>query len=350
MDPQRARELKTRLGEWAAIPGISGHEDAVIRRFAEALRPHARQVTIDKLGNVIAWCGRADAPTTIALCAHLDTVGLMIKHRILPGIYGVITVGGANLKALPGAHVRVQRPDGVWIEGAIGVRSQHLAQPGDTAVSSIEEVYVQVDPALTLEAGSAVIFAPQTTDLGDCWSSPALDDRAGCVSLLEFAGRLAESQHNIALIGTVQEETTCMGARAAMYAVQPDAALFIDGCIAYDTPETQKRGSVALGLGAVLIKFLYVSGLNGWHAHPALFSHLKAAAQKAGIPVQHDAQHGIMSDARAAALEGIPSAVIGIPMRGKHSPAEVINLADLESVIVLMQQVVSLPLPSFSRG
>jgi putative aminopeptidase FrvX len=43
-----------------------------------------------------------------------------------------------------------------------------------------------------------------------------------------------------------------------------------------------------------------------------------------------------MSDARAATHLGIPSVLVGIPMRGKHSPLEMVHLDDLANVLRLV--------------
>jgi putative aminopeptidase FrvX len=117
-----------------------------------------------------------------------------------------------------------------------------------------------------------------------------------------------------------------------------------------DTLETIGRGEVKLGQGCVLTSFLYVSGLNGWHAHPGLRAQLKHIAAQTNIPYQQDAARGLMSDARVVTWLAIPSAVVGIPMRGKHSSQEIIDLQDLASAANLLLATVRSPLPDLRRG
>lgn len=341
--------MRDLLRALTAIPGISGHEDLIARGLAEQFAPLADEVSIDPVANVIARFGSGS--TRIALCAHIDTVGLMVKRQIAEGTYGVVTVGGANLKALPATAVRLHTDTGD-IPGVIGVRSQHQATAGDS-VSSADDLYLHTGTS-DVEITTPVTYAPQWIDLGGgLVASPALDDRAGCAVLVAIARRLAEQhrqQHTIYLIGTAQEETTCRGAQSALAAIQPDVAIMIDGTVSYDTPETRGKGSVVLGAGVVLVDFLYVSGLNGWHANPQLRARLKAMATTNAIPFQQDAVHGLMSDARVATPLGIPSAILGIPMRGKHSPLEVIHLDDLDSAVSLALAFLSNPLTSLARG
>jgi putative aminopeptidase FrvX len=337
-------QISAWLDDLVPLGGISGHESGVMDYMAGELTAHADHVRCDELGNLIARFGSEDAARQIAVLAHMDTVGFMIKTVGDDGICRVVPVGGVNLKALPGAAVTVWRysdhaplPQLPGIPGVIGVRSQHVAQPGDTA-TNIDDLYIQIDPAACdqISVTAPVTFAPRIVRLSDhLVSSPYLDNRAGCAVLLALgawlggAKKLFAETTSVHLIGTVQEETTCLGALHALRRIAPRTAIFVDGTLSYDTPETSGRGSVRLGSGPVLTSFLYASGLNGWHADPGLRSHLKDHAVTHGVPFQEDAIRGLISDARAATWLGIPSALIGLPMRSKHAPLEIVHLDDL---------------------
>jgi putative aminopeptidase FrvX len=337
------------LPELTRVPGLAGYEDAIARVVADHLALLAAQVSVDPLGNVIARLGREDALPRVAVLAHMDTVGFLVRTIHDDGTLGVVQVGGVNVRALPGAAVRVGD-----LPGVIGVRSQHLAHPGEST-PEVDELYIQVDPLAVsqVEITTPVTYAPQAVPLGESLlCSPYLDNRAGCAVLLALAQAVAADPLPAAvyLIGTVQEETTCAGAMHALRAVAPDAAIFVDGTLSYDTPDTRGLGAVRLGGGPVLTAFLYVSGLNGWHAHPALRDHLKQVAVEQGIPVQQDAVRGLISDARVATWRGIPSALIGLPLRGKHAPLETVHLNDLAEAVRLLAAALRRPLPDLSRG
>lgn len=348
--------LIAQLRRWTAIPGISGHEDAVARAFADECQAlGAAEVKVDALANVIARFEPTKTPAsgkTIALCAHLDTVGLMVKRHNPDSTLGVVKVGGVNVKALPGTAVVVHTPHGAR-NALIGVRSQHQERAGDLQ-TNVDDLYVDGGDSLVHIAapGMPITYAPQFVEMGALVASPSLDDRAGVVALQQIAAWMGSAQmpHTVYLIGTAQEETTCMGATAALQAVRPDVAIFVDGTLAYDTPDTRGMGEVALGDGVVLPTMLYVSGLNGWHAHPKLLDHLDNIGAQGRTSLLSDAIHGLMSDARAAALLGIPSAIVGIPMRGKHAPLETLALGDLHSAIALLRYTLEADLPDLGRG
>lgn len=327
-----------------AIPGLAGHEDAFARFFAGQLRESADAVTIDAAGNVIARFGATGQPG-IALLAHMDTVGLMVNRMNRDGTVGAVAVGGVNYKALPGAPVRIGD-----LSGVIGVRSQHQARDGEGLVNA-DTLYLDVGGA-AVEITTPVTYATAPVELpGGFFASPYLDDRAGCAVLLEVARRIRRPRpFTVYLVGTVQEETNSLGAFAALQAIRPAAALFVDGTVSHDTPDTASRGQVALGKGPVLTAYLYTRGGNGWHAHPGLRAGIIQTARGANLPYQQDAVEGLISDAKTSILLGLPSAIIGLPMRGKHAPLETVHLDDLATSAELLLAVLESPLPDLRRG
>lgn len=336
-------DLEALLRKLTAVPGISGHEAEIARLLGAEIAPYANEVRNDRIGNLIA---RIDGKSNrrIAVVAHMDTVGLMVKQISPEGRLSVVAVGGVNLKALPATPVRVGE-----VPGIIGVRSQHLAKSGDQVVS-VEDLYIEIEPAAVghVEVTTPVSYAQTPVSLGGgLFAGPALDNRAGCTVLVELARRLAsQAEATVYLVGSVQEETTCAGAQYALSQIAPDAALFVDGTVSYDSGETRGRGSISLGAGPVLTSYLYTSGLNGWHAHDGLRRHLKETTVRHNLPYQQDAVTGLMSDARTALPLGIPSSLIGIPMRGKHSPLETVHLGDLDAAADLLHVCLTSPLPA----
>lgn len=344
-DRERLRHL---AGAFTAIPGISGHEDAMASAFVRALVDWTAEARIDGLANAIVRLRgeRAAGGARIALMAHLDTVGLQVKRRNPDGTLGVVRVGGLNLKAAPGAAMRIGGRNGL-----IGVRSQHLARAGE-GIPDQDDLYVEIGAGELPPIATSITYAPQIIEMdGGYVASPYLDDRAGCAALVELARLLAgRTPHEIILVGSAQEETTSAGAQAALGALQPDAVIAVDGTLSYDTPDTRGRGEVALGRGPVLVDFLYVSGMNGWHAHPRLSAHLAATAAAKGIAIQRDVVYGLISDARAALPSAIPSVLVGVPMRGKHGPLETMHWDDLAGAVDLLEAALTVPLPPLARG
>jgi len=110
-------------------------------------------------------------------------------------------------------------------------------------------------------------------------------------------------------------------------------ALAVDVSHATDHPDADHRkyGSFTLGGGPILTR--------GPNVHPAVFDRLLECARKDKIEVQIEADpRPTGTDARSIqiAKKGVPTGLIGIPLRYMHTPSEVIDLEDLENVVKLM--------------
>ncbi len=107
----------------------------------------------------------------------------------------------------------------------------------------------------------------------------------------------------------------------------------VDVSHATDHPDADHRkdGAFSLGGGPILTR--------GPNVHPVVFDRLMDCAQKEGMPVQIEADpRPTGTDARAIqiARDGVPTGLVGIPLRYMHTPSEVIDLNDLEAVVQLL--------------
>jgi putative aminopeptidase FrvX len=192
--------------------------------------------------------------------------------------------------------------------------------------------------------GTPVVYHPRVLDLAQGRiAGPSVDDRAGCAVLLALADRLLarDSGPWVHLVWSVQEEFNLRGVLPAARATAPDIALQIDLILACDTPDMTTRGDVALGEGPAmsLYSFHGRGTLNGLIPHPALVRHFEATARDAGIPLQRSAHTGALTDASYLQFEGeegIACLDLGFPMRYSHSALEVVDPADLEALVDLL--------------
>jgi len=113
------------------------------------------------------------------------------------------------------------------------------------------------------------------------------------------------------------------GALTATYQVQPDLALVIDGTFGVQKGVDDDEG-FKLGDGPTLS--------YGPNFHPLLVKALRRTAEELEIDFQVEAVPGNSgTDAWEIQVSraGIPTGLIGIPMRNMHSPSEVIDLRDV---------------------
>ena len=150
---------------------------------------------------------------------------------------------------------------------------------------------------------------------------------------------LARRKLKIGVVGvaTVQEEVGLRGAITSAYTTKPDAGIAIDVGFATDHPEANPKqtGDVKLDGGPEICR--------GPNINPVLYQSLIQTAKRLKMPVQlTGAARATGTDANAMQLTrgGAATALISIPNRYMHSPAEVVSLKDAENAAKLIAQFI----------
>jgi endoglucanase len=320
---------------------VSGDESEVRKIVLEEVRPHADEVKVDALGNVLA-IKRGAAPLAgepprlkVMLDAHMDEVGFMIVQDEGDGIFRFDTVGGFDQRLLVGKPVWVGKDH---VPGVIGAKPVHLTKPEErkTAIS-LDVLRIDIGPGGNkVKVGDRATFATHFTRLGPSLLGKALDDRLGVASLIEL---LKNAPTNIDLLAafTVQEEIGLRGARVAAYSLDPDLAFAIDSTPAYDLPVWDGSENAAyntrLGGGPAL----YIADA-GTLSDPRLVRFLAQTGDELGIPYQFRQPGGGGTDAGAIHKQraGIPSASISVPGRYAHTAASLARLDDWQHTLSLL--------------
>lgn len=342
-------QVLTYLRELVALSGRSGSEEPVMQAIARLARPLVDAVTLDPLGNLIAT-RRGDSETgpRLLLAAHMDEIGFRVRSIDAEGFLRFEKLGGSDNRVLLAQRVWVSGERGRLL-GVIGTRSAHLLREIDrTSVPAHTELYVDVGARSADEAqhmgvrpGDPIGFAGELAELGHQsgrYTAHALDDRAGCAILLALLATLRTLRTPVTLTAlfTVQEEVGLRGAQAASRGQEADVALAVDTTATGDTPEIA-GGHLRLG-GGPAIKMLDMSQIP----HPAVARGLWAAADAAGLAAQAELLPGIGTDAGALQFggHGVPAGTLSLGTRYTHSPVEVLDLADLEGAVSLLERFV----------
>jgi endoglucanase len=145
---------------------------------------------------------------------------------------------------------------------------------------------------------------------------------------------------------SVQEETTCVGARTAAYSLQPDVAIAVDVTSTGDTPKALPM-AVELGQGpAIKVRD------GGMLSDPRVVDWMVRTAEKARLPYQLEILEGGSTDARAIQLTraGVPAGCLSIPCRYVHSPSEMVDYGDVQNAVRLMTALLSQPVKLDERA
>ena len=192
------------------------------------------------------------------------------------------------------------------------------------------------------QVGDPVAFSRNFEMLSKtCIHSKSLDDKIGAFVIAEAFRQLSKRKIKVgvACVGTVQEELGLRGAITGAFGVNPDAAIAVDVGFATDVPgiKPELLGDIKLGGGAELQR-------NADNNPPLLNRILKAAA-KHKIPYQMTTGHRATGGTDTAAIQmtrgGVATALISIPNRYMHTPAEICDLRDVESAVDLIVETIA---------
>lgn len=329
-------ELTEILTKLAGSPGISGDEEAVIRLAASYFLKYCDEAYCDSFGNLVAVKKGEQTEgqqLKIALVAHIDEIGALVNGIEEGGFLRFAPIGGLDARLLPGQLVTIhgRKP----LSALIGATAPHLLQEEDRAKTvPVEKLFI--DTGLVekkvrelIRIGDTISFdcTPQVTNNGKYITGKALDNRAGLAALLYCADELQELRHraDIIFIASLQEEVGLRGAITAAYNLKPDLAVAVDVTHG-DIPGVDDSKTFKLGDGPALAV--------GPNFHPFLAKALQAQAKECNIAYQVEPIPGHSgTDAWAFQIsrEGIPTALLSIPLRYMHSPVEMLALEDLKN-------------------
>jgi len=326
-----------RLEELSNLVGISGHEGPVRKRIKELAEPYG-EIKVDTMGNLYVH-KKGNGPRVMA-CAHMDEVGMLVTGILDNGLIAY-TAGGIDSRVVISKRVIVGRvaDDKKPIPGVIGAKAIHL-QTKDEFARALphKELFVDIgakdkaDAEKSVSVGDPITFTTKFERFGDnLVKGKALDDRIGCAILLELLKNDYECDFYAAF--TVQEEVGCRGAMAAVYNVEPELALILEGTTANDMPEVDGHKSVTcLGKGPAIS---FMDG--GTIVRTPMFNALKEAAIESGLPWQlrQGTAGGTDGGAIHKALAGCFSGGISVGCRYIHSPVSVASIDDIENAYKL---------------
>ncbi|TKJ41573.1 endoglucanase [candidate division LCP-89 bacterium B3_LCP] len=329
-------ELLKRL---TAATGISGHEDDVRSLIIDEMKPLVEKVNTDVMGNVIGY-RKGKTNTKLVIAAHMDEIGFMVNHVDDNGFLRIIPLGGFDPRTLMAQKVVVHGKK--ELNGIFGSKPVHvLSDDEKKKVLKVTDYHIDLGlPAdkvkKLVSPGDTVTWHRDFTEVGDCFTSKAFDDRVGVYVMLEALRKVKGKalQVDLYAVATVQEEVGVRGATTSAIGIDPDIGVAVDITLANDIPGASDHEKITkLGEGAA-IKIMDSYSIS----NPKLFEHFKAVAKKHKIKTQVEILPRGGTDAGAIQRAGSKAAVItiSIPTRYAHSTVETIHKEDVKSCINLV--------------
>lgn len=323
----------------------TGFESEGQKMWLDYVKPYIDDHFSDPYGTVVGVIN-PKATYKVVIEAHADEISWFVHYITKDGFIYLRRNGGSDHMIAPSKRVNIHTDKGIvkavfgW--PAIHMRQQKEETPSlkniflDCGCSSADEV-----AKLGIHVGCVVTFEDEFLIMNkNRYVGRALDNRMGGFMIAEVARMLHEKKvklpFGLYIVNSVQEEVGLRGAEMIARRIKPNVALITDVCHDTGTPMVDKieNGDLRSGDGPVLT--------YGPAVQNNLLKQLISVAEKQKIPFQRAAASratGTDTDAFAYSNEGVPSALISLPLRYMHTTVEMCRKEDVEHTILLMFEV-----------
>ena len=303
------------------IDSPSGFCDKAVAYVTNEIEAMGYEVSAFEKGGVIVNVPGSDQGQTLAMAAHLDTLGAMVRSVNSDGTLRFTSIGGFLMSSVSGAYCRIHTREGKVYTGTIlskeptvhvydNVRDYKLIEENmhirlDELVDSKETV-----EDLGIEVGNFVGFDPnfQVTDSGYI-KSRHLDNKAGASILMALLKHLKDDHiklpYDLKILFTTYEE---VGHGAAYIPEDIKKMLVVDmGAVGHDLSCTEEKVSIC------------VKDSSGPYDRQMVDA-LLATAKEQGLDYSLDVYPHYGSDGSAALKGGanIRAALIGPGVHASH--------------------------------
>ncbi len=286
-------------------------------------------ITVDSMNNVIAYIGDK-SKYTVMLEAHIDEISMMVQNITDNGFIQVRNIGGIDRRTLPASAVTIN-----GLPGIVCNVPPHLASSSQ-AVPEYKDLYIDLglpvdDVKKKVRIGDKILQESGVLPLEKTVvAARAHDDRICLYSILIALRKLKKYIVNnkleccIAVLFGTQEEIGSYGAIAGTFDINPDEALVTDVTFA---DEPLNKFYIKMGKGAVIERSAYFDR--------NMVRELCSSADKRKI--KHQCSVEAVSGGTDAAdihlsCASVSTVLLSIPLKHMHTPTEVVDLKDVESL------------------
>jgi putative aminopeptidase FrvX len=323
--------------------GVSNHE-APVRELVKKLLPTWAKPETDDAGNLVLQVGtpaEGIKSPGILVVAHLDEIGFEVKSISKDGRLEVVWRGGGELSFFAGhpalvhsgggdKDAIVELPNG-WDEPKFewphGPENAIRVDVGARTLEEVEKLGIKIGDSVTIPKA----YRPL---LGTRANGRAFDDRVGDTALISAVWALGGplTGRDVTFVWSTGEEEGLVGAaavakRLAAQGRIPDYVFAVDTFVSSDSPIESKRFA-----GAEIGKGFVIRAVDSSNIVPSdLVEKIIKLARANQIPVQYGVTGG-GNDGSAFVRYGSVDIALGWPLRYSHSPAEVIDTRDVDSL------------------
>ena len=324
-------------------PSPTGFEASGQQIWLDFIKPYVDEFYTDSYGTAVGVIN-PKAAFKVVIEAHADEISWFVNYITPEGYIYVRRNGGSDHMIAPSMRVNIHTDKGI-IPGVFGWPAIHTRKEGKEDAPTLENIFLDVGARtkedvdkMGIHVGCVATFQDELIELNEnFYSGRALDNRIGGYMIAQVAKRIHASKKKfpfgLYIVNAVQEEIGLRGAEMIAARIKPDLAIVTDVCHDTTAPMYNKisSGDLVAGKGPVLT--------YGASVHKKLLDLIISSAGKHQIPFQRSAASrttGTDTDAFAYSNEGVPSALISLPLKYMHTTVETASKEDIENVIVLI--------------
>ncbi|WP_414046038.1 M42 family metallopeptidase [Macrococcus equi] len=314
------------------LHGAPGHERLVRDYLLQRLSPLADEVIQDGLGGVFfVKKSQVANAKRVMIAAHMDEVGFMITDITENGLLKFTAIGGWPADVLQAQKMKVLTHNNKEVSGVIGSVPAHF-RTGKESTPQIKDMLLDIGAedkaealSMGIQVGDSIVPAVEFEQLTDNrFLCKAWDNRYGCTIIIDIFERLKDVTlpFDLYVGANVQEEVGLRGAGPSTHMIKPDLAFVVDCSPANDTAGNNANGKLGEGTLVRIIDRTMI-------LKPSFKRWLEE------IYAAHEIKHqyytspgGTDGGVIHTALEGIPTAVIGVPARYIHSNHTIFDIRD----------------------
>ena len=321
--------------------GVSAFEKEVRNIIINELESTVDNIEIDVIGNVIVDKKSNKSPYHIAITAHMDEVGFMVKGIEDSGLIRFVPVGGIDNRILVSKVVLIGENK---IPGVIGAKAIHLQKPDERDKAlDYDNLYIDIGSKSKEESEKHVsvvdyiCFDSKYIEFGNNMvKAKALDNRVGCNILINILQE--DLPVNVTGIFTAQEEVGLRGAEIAANKLQADLVIVLEGTTCSDVGDIEPHFHVTtIGKGPA------ISIMDRTSIYQNRFiKSIVETAENNNIPWQYRRTSFGGNDAGKFHLAntGTPCISLAVPCRYIHSPISVLSRTDLNNTKKLIKKYI----------
>ncbi len=324
----------------------TGFESSGQKIWLDYIEPFVEEREIDNYGTAFGVINPGK-DFKVVIEAHADEISWFVHYISDSGFINVVRNGGSDHLIAPSKRVDLHTKNGV-VKGFFGWPAIHTRKGADSKLTpTVENIFIDVGASSKVEVlemginvGTVVTFDDEMMTLNDkYYVGKALDNKLGGFCIAEVAKLLQKNKQELPfslyLVNAVQEEVGLRGAEMIARRIKPDVAIVTDVTHDTHTPllDKKKLGDVKIGSGPTIT---YAPAV-----HNKLLDLIIDTAEAKNIPLQREVasrRTGTDTDAFAYSNQGVPSALISLPLRYMHTTVEMAHKADVENVIKLIYE------------